>query len=666
MKNKGLKKLCIAYLIVTMIAYCIILFLFAILSSLPAVLNIVVALTCIVPTAIMLIFVLVHSRAYLFIKSIIHYMFIFQITLIAFFANGLESTSLLFFFAIPFIAHSLEENIIIPSILIIIIFSFFTYCHFCPNLSSSLSKISSLPDNIRFNNLNSGYIILYYFVFSVPFIQSFYYVKMQSSYNRTIDEKNRELKREKQFKENLLINAAHEIKTPHTIIINSLEELSQSYPQLQSDPRFLAIKGEIKRVIKEAADIFDEEKLNICDNIYNHDKLFSLSSFLREKCLLFSSYAAVNEIKVITRDIENNLYIKAADEAIDKVLNNLLDNAIKYTSAGGKVEIIAKGKGAKIELVIKDNGIGIPEEDKENLFKRYYQATKKKEYSRGIGLGLYLVKKILDTLKAGIEIKSNENEGTAVHIELERYFVEADETIDGYSISSPAVIADLFSEPGESSYDESRQTILVVEDEPAIVEIFKNKLEGLYNVVTASNGKAALQRLKKRKVNLIISDVMMPLMNGLDLCKELKSLDEYKNIPFIFITAKTRDAERIKGLKSGANDYINKPFNSNELYLKIKNNMKLHEQLIETTQSGLINEFENNYKEKIAQLPPRLKQITDLLYHRPSITNREIAETLDIKLGSVGSYIKDISAKFDLQSERKSEVIDFIRKYRNS
>lgn len=665
MKGNPLRKLCLAYLSITTFAYFIILFLFTILSSLPATLNIMVTLFCLVPTVIMLVLVAINNRAYLYIKSKLHYIFIIQITLIATFANGLESTTLLFFFAIPFIAHSLEEDIIVPSIIIVVVFSFFVFCHYSPFLSEALEKINSLPSNIRFSNLNAGYIVLYYLLISVPFIQSFYYIRTQSSHSRAIDEKNRELNREKQFKENMLISAAHEIKTPHTIIKNSLNELALSYPDLNKSPLFPAINRELERVIKDASDIFDEAKLSISERLYNHDKVFCLSCFLREKALLFSSYAASKEITINWKGIESNLHIMAADEAIDKVINNLLDNAIKYTPWGGNIEIIAKSKEQKIELLIKDNGIGISGEDLTSVFIRYYQVTREKEVSRGIGLGLFLVKQILDTLEAEIEIDSAEKAGTTVQVTLDRYFVKANENLDRYSVSRPSFCPDMFKEVEDSDYDDSLQTVMIVEDEPSIAKIVKKSLQEHYNIITASNGKTALARLRKRKINLIISDVMMPMISGIDLCKEVKSRDEYKNIPFIFITAKTGDTERIKGLEVGAIDYISKPFNSTEVYLRVKNNLRLHELLIENSQSEIIDELENNYKEKIAQLPPRLKQVTDLLYYRPYITNREIADTLDLKLGSVGSYIKDIARKLNLKNERKSEVINFLRKYRD-
>lgn len=666
MKDNPLKKLCKIYLTIGIFAYVLALLAFALLSPIPLGLHIFIISVGIVPFTIMLISIIKHERAYLFVKAIIPYILIVKLTGMATVSNGLESSALLFFFVTPFLIYSLEENIILPSIIMVFIVTFFVYCHSSPFLYEALNKIDIIDSKTKLNDLNFAYIIFFYLVLLINFVQSHYYVKTQTSYSRIINQKHLELCREKNFKENMLINATHEIKTPHTIIKNSFQTLSQSFPEIKKSPLFPAINRQLERVIKDASDIFDEAKLSISEKIYDHNRVFCLSCFLKEKALLFSSYAATKEITIERENIESNLYIKAADVAIDKVINNLLDNAIKYSPGGGKIEIMAQSKADKIELTIRDSGIGISPEDLANLFLRFYQVTKKKEVSRGVGLGLFLVKQILDTLGASIEIKSEENRGTTVYIEFERYREERGLLLENYSISSPSFCPDMFKEVEDSKYDKSLQTIMIVEDEPAIARILKEAMEEQYNIVTAANGKIALRKLKEKRVNLIISDIMMPLMNGLELCSEIKSRAEYKNIPFIFITARSGDSEKLKGLKAGAIDYISKPFNSTEVYLRVKNNLKLHELLIESSRTEIIDELENNYQEKLAQLPPRQKQICDLLYYHPFITNREIADSLDIKQGSVGRYIKDITRKFELSSERKSELINFLRKYRSN
>lgn len=666
MIDNRLRNLCKIYLTIDIFAYALSLLVITLFSSIPLALHISIIALGIVPFIIMFLSIIRYERAYLMVKAILPYIIIVKLTGMATLSNGLESSALLFFFVIPFLIYSLEENIILPSIIMLVIVSFFVYCHSTPFLYEALTKINIIGCKTKLNNLNPTYILFFYLVFLFNFVQSHYYVKTQTSYSRIINQKHLELCREKHFKENMLLNATHEIKTPHTIIKNSFQTLSQSFPEIKKSPLFPAINRQLERVIKDASDIFDEAKLSISEKIYEHNRVFCLSCFLEEKALLFSSYAATKEITINGENIESNLYIKASDVAIDKVINNLLDNAIKYSPRGGMIEIMARSKAGKIELTIRDSGIGISPEDLANVFLRFYQVTKKKEVSRGVGLGLFLVKQILDTLGASIEIKSEKNRGTTVHIELDRELERGNDFLEEYSMSSPSFCPDMFKEVEDSEYDKSLQTIMIVEDEPAVARILKEAMEEQYNIVTAANGKVALRKLKEKRVNLIISDIMMPMMNGLELCREVKGRAEYKNIPFIFITARSGDSEKLKGLKAGAIDYISKPFNSTEVYLRVKNNLKFHELLIEKSRTEIIDELENNYQEKLAQLPPRQKQICDLLYYRPFITNREIADTLDIKPGSVGRYIKDITRKFELNSERKSELISFLRKYRNS
>lgn len=666
MRERYLRKLCINYLLAKVLFSCFGIILFSFFAPLPAIFNLFFILLIIIPAIVMLLLVVKYSNAFLYVKSKFHYVLITQITVIALFANGIESITLLLLMVVPALACSLDEEIVIPSCIILFIFSFFAFSYYNPALKSILSRINILSDNSKFCNVNSAYIILYYLLFIAQFFQSQYYGKMQNSYTNIITEKNKLLKLEKQFKENILIYAAHEIKNPHTIIKNNLDKLSLSYPELQKDPYFIATMGEVNRVIKDAINIFDEETSYISRSRYDHDNVFSLSCFLKEKALLFSSYARAKGITVISEDIESNLYIKAADEAIDRVINNLLDNAIKYTPKGGEVRIIAKASEDKIELVIEDNGIGIPSESVKNVFTRYYQITKREGSSRGIGLGLFLVKNILDSLEATVEIETEENRGTAFRIKFERYFAEPDTVSAGYSISEPAFNPDRFVEVSDTDYKSSLPTILIVEDEVVLLRTLMNVLKDDYNIITATDGQMALDKLEKTKVNLILSDIVMPVMNGIDFCKEIKSQDEYKEIPFIFVTAGTKDIEKIKCLQLGAIDYIPKPFNFTEIELRLKNYLKLHDLVVKSTRVEMINELENNYQEKIDRLPTRLKEIANLLYHQPFITNREIADNLHIKPGSVGGYIKDIARKFDLRCERKCEVIGFLRKYRNN
>lgn len=473
---------------------------------------------------------------------------------------------------------------------------------------------------------------------------------------------NQQLSLEKERKANLLINAAHEIKTPHTLIRNNIEQLALKHPELNEDIHFKGLFAEVNRVINDAVNILDEEKMNRKDLVYFHDKLFCLSSLLKDKVLLFEAFAGTKDID-IEGDIEDGLNIKASDDAINKVMNNLLENAIKYTQRGGKIRVSGKEKDGKIELVVKDNGVGIADADLPHIFERNYQISKKKEVSQGVGLGLFLVKQIVESLDGELNLTSLEGEGTSVQILLTPYRLQEGETLDEYALTRPVYNPDTSIEVKDSPMRKGLKTLLIVEDEPPLLKSLKERLEGDYNIMAAINGEAALKRLEERKPDLIISDIMMPRMDGIEFCKNVRANDELELLPFIFLTAKTTEKHRVAGLKLGAIDYISKPFNFEELELRLQNNFHLHETLKENSRLSTENDMLKNFEARIKNLTEAQKMVAKTIVMNPGVTNKKLGEIIGISPDTINTHIRNIGKALRIATNKdavEEKLIEFL------
>jgi len=276
---------------------------------------------------------------------------------------------------------------------------------------------------------------------------------------------------------------------------------------------------------------------------------------------------------------------------IDKVVMNLLSNAIKFTPSGGKITMNVWDEGENLKFSIADTGIGIPKENLPHIFERFMQvdSSSTREHG-GMGIGLSLVKDFVELHGGTVDVKSEVGKGTQFTVTLPRVKIPIQQmTAEKNSAAlqtSPikALQEDPWSTTTESQEQEMTnqrpdiETVLIVDDHPEMRQAVGHVLADQYNLLFANNGEEGIQRAQERKPDLIISDIMMPKIDGYGLLKELRSDPQTRNIPIILLTAKSGEESLALGFEAGADDYIPKPFSPKEVSSRVRNLIRIRKQ----------------------------------------------------------------------------------------
>ena len=362
----------------------------------------------------------------------------------------------------------------------------------------------------------------------------------------------------------------------------------------------------------------------------------------------FSTYAA--EKKIILNYVSEDIFMDFIPDYMNKAMNNLLFNAFKYTSAYGTIEIRLRAEKEKVYLSVSDTGEGIPSEELPHLFEPFIQGKNKKS---GSGVGLALVHQIVESVHGAIKVKSKEGEGTTFLItfplrqknaHLSPRELTGDAEIDKCQqivkqeveeqlrteeqMTAALVESDLYSEESEM-----HERILIVEDNHDVAQYIGSQLNNRYSLAYAPNGCKGLEIAREMIPDLIITDLMMPELDGLEMCKQIRADELISHVPVIVITAKVTDNDRIKGLEAGADAYLNKPFNEDELQVRVEKLLEQRRLLREKYSQALLKDKEDEVKEET--LTPTdanfLNKVTDgvhLLMKQKEVTVTAIASNL--------------------------------------
>ncbi len=480
-----------------------------------------------------------------------------------------------------------------------------------------------------------------------------------------VKERTRELELANEQRTNAFINLAHETKTPLTLINNSLDDYIANYGETEE---LKIIKRSIEKLNNDIVNFFDLESIRKGMGIYNHSQVSNFSSILCDITELFKKYSAKKEI-CLTAIIEPDVLIQADPTGLARIANNLVENAIKYTGEKGEITVLLKTNGEDVSFVIRDSGIGIAPSLHEKIFNPYYQINREKSNLQGMGLGLPIVKKIIDSLSGTIDIQSDpvQKPGTTVTVTLKKHTGSS----TAVSHLTPQLQTSLYDldriDTFDTDYDPEKKSILLVEDNKAMINFLVKRLSTNYNICSAINGTEALKRLQQSTIipDLILSDVMMDKMDGFTFVKILFEQDRYKHIPIIFLTAKTASADRLKGLKLGAIDFISKPFSFEELSQKIEavleNIVKQQKALLNISIANL-NRLTNSQGEyangssskfaqncKLLQLTTREVEVANLILKGK--TYKEIAKDLYIAEKTVTKHIQNIFEKANVSNK---------------
>lgn len=363
-------------------------------------------------------------------------------------------------------------------------------------------------------------------------------------------------------------NISHEFKTPLTLILTPLEELLEKEKQADKRKLLDVIDRNARKLLVLINQLLDFRKIDA--NVHKPDKSHGdIVSFLKEQTGLFGVAMAKKDITfTFDTNVDHCLMWFDADK-IGKVIGNLLTNAYKFTPRGGHVAVCLKLAGDKLAVSVEDDGIGIPDDALEKVFERFYQVNPGDEaVFQGSGIGLHIAKEFVELHGGAIFAKKGESKGSCFEFILPVF-----QGTPEASEANPVAEEDKFTDstvqdnPAEDQFPK----LLIIEDNAELCSFLSDQFKNEYHILQASDGVDGLGIALTEIPDLILSDVMMPGMNGIELCHALKTDIRTSHIPVILLTAKSGEESKLEGLTAGADDYITKPFNLNILKVKIKN-----------------------------------------------------------------------------------------------
>lgn len=295
--------------------------------------------------------------------------------------------------------------------------------------------------------------------------------------------------------------------------------------------------------------------------------------YLKHLAACFDSSAAFKNIKLYYHSKIEELVMDIDEDKLGRIIINLLSNAIKYTPENRQIEFIISHDKNHLAIIIKDSGDGIALKEQPHIFNLFYRITERSNQAMGSGIGLFIAKKYVEIMKGTIEIESNIGKGSTFKILLPIFNnapkIESHSTYN-YKYGFPKVTS-VSQLPNNIKKEQNQASILVIEDKIEIFQQIHNLLAPSYHIGYAQNGKIGIEKALEQVPDLILCDVMMPGMNGFEVCEVLRKETETSHIPIIMLTAKATHADKLRGLEIGVVDYIFKPYDEKELMLTIRN-----------------------------------------------------------------------------------------------
>ena len=407
-----------------------------------------------------------------------------------------------------------------------------------------------------------------------------------------------------QMKSRFFANISHEFRTPLTLILGPIDQLKAQFKDQEAQLTLATMRRNGLRLLQLINQLLDLSKMD-AGKMSIQARPLDLVAIARPLVMSFLSLAERKRIQLIFDPEEDEIIAYADRDKIEKILTNLLSNAFKFTGEGGEVKVILRfvdaekgeqvrsgARGRRVELIVSDTGIGIAAENLGKIFDRFFQGDPSQNQDQGgTGIGLALTKELVEFHKGEITVQSTPGHGSTfiVHLPVGKAQwspseIVTDELIEGPidSHDSTAMIpeAEAFGAT-ETDEEPGKSVVLIVEDNADVRAYIRGLLHENYRIIEAADGKEALVIAGETALDLVISDIMMPVMDGVELCRSLKGDDRTNHIPVILLTARATEEGKLEGLDSGADDYIVKPFDAKELVVRVKNLIELRRKLRE-------------------------------------------------------------------------------------
>ena len=456
-------------------------------------------------------------------------------------------------------------------------------------------------------------------------------------------------------------NISHELRTPLTLIADPVNYIIHD-DNLNSQQRSMLqiVQRNVLVLIQLVSEILDFRKVqNGKMELRLSD--FNLAESMKQWIKLFSASAQKKHI-TISMDAPDTIMLRADQDKIERICYNLLSNALKYTSEGGEITLTAKEEDGRVMISVADNGCGISSDELPYIFDRFYQA---KNAGRGTGIGLAIVKAFTELHHGEVSATSIEGKGSTftIHIPVRQ---------KGEVTNQPTEKIEQLVEPSSAQevpnqarhideliqpYQTDKPEVLIIDDNIDIRTYLRSVLSEKYNVSEAANGKAGLELARKIVPDIVLSDIMMPVMDGLAFCQQLKTDKAISHIPVILLTARSLDEQRAEGYEHGADAYLSKPFSLRLLLSRIDNLIESRKKLNQTWSKGVEDDEIGNISNEIDK--SFLKQLRKIIQENLANSDLSVEQIGDeIGLSRVQLYrkVKALTGYSPVEIVRKARL----------
>lgn len=456
-------------------------------------------------------------------------------------------------------------------------------------------------------------------------------------------------------------NISHELRTPLTLIADPVNYIihddnlnSQQRSMLQIVQRNVLVLTQLVSEILDFRKVQNGKmELRLSD--------FNLSESMKQWIMLFSASAQKKHI-AISMNTPDTVMLRADQDKIERICYNLLSNALKYTSEGGEITLTAKEEGGRVMISVADNGCGISSDELPYIFDRFYQA---KNAGRGTGIGLAIVKAFTELHHGEVSATSIEGKGSTftIHIPVRQ---------KGEVTNQPTEKIEQLVEPSSAEevpnqarhideliqpYQTDKPEVLIIDDNIDIRTYLRSVLSEKYNVSEAADGKVGLELARKIVPDIVLSDIMMPVMDGLAFCQQLKTDKAISHIPVILLTARSLDEQRAEGYEHGADAYLSKPFSLRLLLSRIDNLIESRKKLNQTWSKGVEDDEIGNISNEIDK--SFLKQLRKIIQENLADSDLSVEQIGDeIGLSRVQLYrkVKALTGYSPVEIVRKARL----------
>jgi signal transduction histidine kinase/DNA-binding response OmpR family regulator/Tfp pilus assembly protein PilF len=438
-------------------------------------------------------------------------------------------------------------------------------------LLASEKELQTLQLKKRENERNAIIIFAFLAILLAGLLYNQYRIKQKS---------NKELQALDQLKSNFFANISHEFRTPLTLIKGPIEKLEQDPDEKLTRGEIKMIRRNTNRVLGLVNQLLDLSKIDQ-GKLRLKPTEGDIFKCLRAAAASFNSHAAQRNMDYRVEIPNEILWVAFDRDKLEKIVYNLLSNAFKFSEDGEMVAFKAKYVDEELKIQVSDSGKGISEEKLPYIFDRFFQVDNSfTKESEGSGIGLSLSKDLVELMDGTITVSSEEGKGTYFTVQIPLQKIETGQTVPdavGIKVDKAMTKSKTF-ELGKTDTRDLPQ-ILIVEDNEDMRQLIKSQLLKNYKIVEAVNGEQGLKMAVSNPPDLLITDLMMPKMDGMELCQNLKTTLETSHIPIIMLTARAGEANKIEGLETGADDYLTKPFSAKELSARVANLLSQRQRL---------------------------------------------------------------------------------------